>query len=447
MGDIEPKEFEGTLYCFDFDKTLTNNHMHLFLQGYDYIERRETEKILPKVGDRDEAVQGVQVIGEDGAFYKEIEGVKTAVRSLNPDCPAGWKVLSEEALQAKAKAEIENSGTKNGIQIAHAMAYALDHGDYVAITSYSLYPEIIKPALHDMFIAAGYDPSRYLDKICVVGGHPSNGTDNNSPNFKGKEEHIAAVQQYFGAKYNVEIPRDNVMLIDDDQANLDVAVKKAPYSLIVKVPEEQNPQDFTYIAQLYHFDDAETRSVTSQLDRLQSKLDEFFPGTYKSIPTGINVKLTGDIKGIDVIYAALGYRMKNIEGLLQAFDEINENMTVYIVDEILEMDLEKRPNGIQEIIDAAKNEFSLESSDDDDGMGVEEESSRESHRSSSPTELQQPSQSRRHSPMPQRDLLGSRGYTAETNEERIQRLHKERDRDRSPPPGSLRPGTPADKKK
>lgn len=206
---------QGTkLICFDFDQTVVNGHFHYAMIG---------RHIKPNDGR-----PGVQVLQQNGAFKNMLTGQAV------PNSGGAPLQTINEFLES-------GDGLKNAKEMADTIRYAIDNGHKVAITSFTLYPEVILPTLKKLGLA-----DKYIRQICIVGGFPNHNQPNNSPD--GKEQHIAAALQYFNAQGS-DLARMDAMLVDSVTHNLD---KTPTGTTNVAVPKYSNPEP-NYFAAIRSF--------------------------------------------------------------------------------------------------------------------------------------------------------------------------------------------------
>jgi len=134
-------------------------------------------------------------------------------------------------------------GFKNGPQMCSAIKAALKNGNKVAITSFTLYPEVLLPALQ---MLSDTEKNRLteqeLSQIFIVGGFPSAGAS--SP--LAKQEHILTAMIHFGITQNT-----NVMLVDDSEKNVTVA--RANGMLATFVPTQPDVKPSVYFEEINQF--------------------------------------------------------------------------------------------------------------------------------------------------------------------------------------------------
>ncbi|MGE3318681.1 MAG: hypothetical protein AB7I18_05240 [Candidatus Berkiella sp.] len=228
------------LVCFDFDHTLVNGHFHSQLAKAD-------SGVYANTGEN-----GPQILQPNGQFLRVTSDQQG---SLSPQ-----EIVTQQygASADKIQELIQTFGLKHPQEYAQAMKEAIDRGHKVAITSFTLFPEVAVPTLRAMFATLNLSQQQrehYISQICVVGGYPSNGATNATmqdpqgivvpnPNFYGKEEHIFAAIRHF-ARQGVNINRANAILVDDSLANTQIAKAKGP---VVEVPADN--ASAAYIAQI-----------------------------------------------------------------------------------------------------------------------------------------------------------------------------------------------------
>jgi len=212
------------LVCFDFDNTLVNAHFHTQLMN---------EAMKVNSGVYPNTVEpGPQILQPNGSLLRLAGGPEGGFKPMGP--------VSQQygAPPEKIQGLIQKFGLKHPQAYAKAMMQAIDNGHKVAITSFTLFPEVAVPTLRAMFatVTPPLSPQQvnhYVKHICVVGGFPSNGAaDSTTPGFYGKEEHIQAAMRFF-ARQGVNISRNNAVLVDDSEANTNIAKAKGP---VVEVP-------------------------------------------------------------------------------------------------------------------------------------------------------------------------------------------------------------------
>jgi len=170
-----------TLICFDFDKTLVNGHFHSALQN---------QGLAPA----DASGKGLMVVGQD--------------------TPKNPEYNSNDVVKA-AKDLLDNpeTGIKNPEQLKQTFDKMLAQGHAIAITSFTQYPDVVKPALQVIGLS-----DEQISKIHIIGGFPSHGKPDNSPD--GKKEHIDKAMELAGVeKGNYKY----VMLVDDSANNINKA--------------------------------------------------------------------------------------------------------------------------------------------------------------------------------------------------------------------------------
>ncbi|BFD46858.1 MAG: hypothetical protein DMENIID0002_15040 [Rickettsia endosymbiont of Sergentomyia squamirostris] len=112
--------------------------------------------------------------------------------------------------------EDETKNWKNKELLVELFQKALTIGCHIAIVSFNLYPDWIKYALEQLL------GSTLSEKIYVV-SHPRRN------DYKGKQEHIEEAKRHFGVSKN-----EQVVLIDDDLNNVDIAKKNGMQGIHVK---------------------------------------------------------------------------------------------------------------------------------------------------------------------------------------------------------------------
>lgn len=195
------------LVCIDFDQTIVNGHFHsTCVDGALPLKRK-----IPCRSSE----PGVQVQSKEGSF--------TNLKTNQTSMPKPDGITHDEIF-----AMLEFGGMKNPLEMKTTIMDIIDSGNYVAITSFTLFPEVIKPTLEKMGLE-----KQYLDAILIVGGFPSDNKPNTTP--LGKEEHIQAARTHF----QIENPED-VMLVDDSSRN--IAIAKLHKHATVEVPKQPDPE-------------------------------------------------------------------------------------------------------------------------------------------------------------------------------------------------------------
>lgn len=229
----QPGPSATKLVCFDFDHTLVNAHFHTLLMN------EVNSGIVPNTLE-----PGPQVLQQNGSFLHLAGGPEGGFS------PKGLVSRQYGAPTEKIQDLIKQHGLKHPQEYAQAMMQAINNGHKVAITSFTLFPEVAVPTLRAIFATVTppltqQQVNYYVNKICVVGGFPSNGAaDSNMPGFYGKEEHIQAAMRFF-ARQGVNINRANAVLVDDSTANINLARAKGP---VVEVPADNTSA--AYITQI-----------------------------------------------------------------------------------------------------------------------------------------------------------------------------------------------------
>lgn len=177
----------GKLFCFDFDETITNAHMHAYC--FRQWQQDPNRPQIPGAGRYDIA-----------AFLNESGGIK-----------------NKAALEETFRRIFANK-------------------DKIAITSFSYFPLQIKAVLQQLNIFP-YD----INQISVVAGYPTQegkpsllGGDPNHPDCK--EQHIRQAIQLSGLQ---NIQRRDVILVDDSQRNIQHAKQQG--HIAIQVPKQINP--------------------------------------------------------------------------------------------------------------------------------------------------------------------------------------------------------------
>lgn len=240
------------LICFDFDETLVNGHFHSTLMNA-YSQGRGNAPACREMG--------VQIRQSHGEFNRYSNG--THAETVPPNQGASQEWIDY----------LISTGLKYPEQMANTMKQAIDNGHKVAITSFTLFPEVAVPTLKAILgsIMSPQDADRYVNQICVVGGYPSNGVtsdllrDNEGkvigkdPQFYGKEEHINAAIFHF-QQQGLNISRADTMLVDDSQANCAIAQQRGP---AVQVPKPPQPVTDSYFAQVRSHVAVNLRNIVS----------------------------------------------------------------------------------------------------------------------------------------------------------------------------------------
>lgn len=185
------------LFCFDFDETITQRHMHHFLK---------TCGVKP----------GMPIMNEI------IEICLESCKLKNPD-------LTREAIKK-----------------------IINQGDLAAIVSYNCYPDMINYTLKKL----GLSESE-LAKIRISTGFPTEEGSIDPTGRKkisyahGKELHIADCVAW-AKEQGFSIANEDIILIDDDQKNIEIAKQHGHKA--IQVPKIDKPLDFDYlIVALSHY--------------------------------------------------------------------------------------------------------------------------------------------------------------------------------------------------
>lgn len=186
----------GILLCVDWDETCTNAHWHNYLMMHKVMKGNGTT-LLDELMHNDNAIKN---------FYNT----------------KGIKFDSSSTL----------AGLKNQSTLIEFIKNQLEMGNNVAITSYTSFPEIIKPAL----LQAGLSEEQ-LAKIFIRPGFPPEASSEWSK--VGKKHHIKDVMEHF----HVTSPA-NVIVIDDSENNTNAARMAGHHA--ITVPRVPNPPD-TYL--------------------------------------------------------------------------------------------------------------------------------------------------------------------------------------------------------
>jgi len=154
-----------TVVCFDFDETLVNGHFH-------------------------------NALSQSGVYPGQ--GAKHVPELINA------------------------YGIKNREKLLQTFQTLISEGHNIAITSYTLYPEIVKPTLK----AIGLRDDQ-IEKIHVEGFLPKN-------QLQGKGEHMKKAMKHFGVTNKA-----HALLVDDSENNIKKAKDEGYQS--VNVPKTPNP--------------------------------------------------------------------------------------------------------------------------------------------------------------------------------------------------------------
>lgn len=145
---------------------------------------------------------------------------------------------------------IAKFGLKNPTAVCRTIRDALSDGHHIAITSFTLYPEIIPIVLKRMGLTGSE-----IAAIRIEGGFPVDGPG--SPNRKN--EHIEKAMQYF----EVKDPK-HVLLADDDKLNIEKA-KEAGY-LGVLIPVDEHNDSNKQHEELFPHYSKEISVILTELD-------------------------------------------------------------------------------------------------------------------------------------------------------------------------------------
>lgn len=228
-----PKGPESTenekLVCIDFDQTIVNGHFHAHFSN---------KGVTPLV-----AENGIQVKDANGNFALITQPDVVASKGTGAPPEQIAALLDNQIPDDFDPQKKQITGPKHGTQMCAAIRNALQNGTRVAITSFTKYPEVIEPTLEKIGLTKDE-----IAKIYIVGGFPSHGKPDGSPN--GKQEHIEQAMKHFG----ITDPK-NVMVVDDTENNLKKAEEKQsiPKENLVSVPKDINPENKSYFAKIAAF--------------------------------------------------------------------------------------------------------------------------------------------------------------------------------------------------
>jgi len=176
------KESESLLFCFDFDQTIVKGHFHHLLC--------EEKKRIESTGTIFDVCKYLDVLLDDPSV-----------------------------------------GFKNQTRLRDVIKRALDNGHFVAITSFTSYPEVFTPTL----LRLGLSPQD-VEKIPGYSGLPNSYA-------AGKNEHIDHAMEHFGLKN-----KNLVWLIDDDGRNCSKANSNGFKS--IQVPERPEDRSLLYLDEI-----------------------------------------------------------------------------------------------------------------------------------------------------------------------------------------------------
>jgi FMN phosphatase YigB (HAD superfamily) len=186
---------DKSLVCFDFDQTIVNGHFHAALSNLGFTQIASKNGVIA-----------------DGKPINEST-------KLNYD-------YDNKGVADAAKSLLESGdGFKNKEKLKETFDTFFEQGHNIAITSFTKYPDVIKPTLKELGLT-----DDQLSKVHVVGGFPSDGANS----INGKKEHIDAAMEKFGVK-----DYSKVMLIDDSGRNIAAAEKIGIQT--IQVPGEMDP--------------------------------------------------------------------------------------------------------------------------------------------------------------------------------------------------------------
>jgi hypothetical protein len=264
------------LLCLDFDDTLVNGHFHSSLNFM---------RVVPNIS-----------ASQKGPFIYP-DGVSPNIATPN----AG-------ASQEQISMLINDCGCKNKQELRDNILKALDSGTNVAITSFTHYPEVVKPTLEAIL---GEEYKHRVNEIKIIAGFPSNGIVRSStPGFVGKKEHLDLAMRSFGMDPNNAQDRKNTLLVDDSSPNVDIA-KRDGFSS-VQVPKQANPTDKNYLSVASKFIQDNAPNVaapktqrapvvmgfTAHKTQENTKNSYRMPNQVKNIISGNNNSNTGLLKDI-----------------------------------------------------------------------------------------------------------------------------------------------------
>lgn len=220
--------------CWDLDRTITNGHWH-------------------------RALASARIPPGSGVAY--IDSLMDGAAIGSSDVPP------------------QPRGLKNPKEVSRCMKRSLDKGIAVAIVSFTLYPEIIKPILLKLteYADRGGLTSADVEKIYIRGGFPSDDDPDNSP--MGKKEHLLDVMTHFGITQ-----KTNLLLVDDTLRNCQICQGIVPADSKSIDPEATGfqavlvplyPDDsLDYIHAVNHFVAPYTSDEIAQMKTLAEE-DEF----------------------------------------------------------------------------------------------------------------------------------------------------------------------------
>lgn len=219
------------LVCIDFDRTLVNGHFHRALVS---------KSIIPNYNKN-----GIQILQSNGQLLRSDAYGKHPSIPVEKDWGAGQQLIEDLI-------HVDYTGPKNAKEMAEAICSAIDNGHKVAITSYTLYLEVVIPTLKAILEKGkgikGAEADKYINEIAIVGGFPMK-----EHHESGKNEHITAAAYYFKEK-GFDIDIKNTMLIEDDENNIALAIKEGmPEENTVLVSTSINPDPNTYVPKIIAF--------------------------------------------------------------------------------------------------------------------------------------------------------------------------------------------------
>tara|TARA_R110002110_G_scaffold415800_1_gene656277 strand:+ start:34093 stop:35835 length:1743 start_codon:yes stop_codon:yes gene_type:complete len=153
---------------------------------------------------------------------------------------------------------ITQFGVKNQSELKDCMQSILREGHALAITSFTMYPEVAKTTLKAVGLSA-----QEISQVKVVGGYPCDVPAYTNPLdsepqfpsrlpgsvFKGNPEHEHRKEQHIGVAmkhFGIDDPTC-VILIDDSAKNINKAKQNEHVGLLV--PKQHNPQNKNYLSQ------------------------------------------------------------------------------------------------------------------------------------------------------------------------------------------------------
>lgn len=247
---VPAKAASTKLICFDFDMTIVKGHFHSAMEKEFAREINAKKQKLNDMLQEREELPGMRGINQD-----DLNDADMKIKKLTDEIKADIDRIKANPKQITDKVisllDDEASGLKNPKALVKAIQTARKNGHKIAITSWTLYPEVVKPTL-ERLLRKDYGLTQDdIDNIFIVGGFPTSDDRLDPYGFgypdteKGKSLHIEKAMEHY--KLNKTTP---VVLIDDSAHNFEFLEDGQVGILVPREPKPDGSYNSSYLTEL-----------------------------------------------------------------------------------------------------------------------------------------------------------------------------------------------------